>query len=178
MAGEKRTDWRTPRELFDLINSSINDGEGCAVDAAADSSNHLVPDWYGPGSVLGEDALAIPVWASPAWCNPPYDRDIKKWLHKFIQQQAIGKTIIALLPAKTDTNWWHDMVVPYADTLFLKGRVAFEPADDALTDFNPKFASALCIYHSAHQPTVKWLDWRKAIAIKAVRDAQEEDDAR
>lgn len=102
------------------------EGLGFKVDAAADSANHLVDQWYGPGSSLGEDALAVPKWLSPAWCNPPYGKGIEAWLDKFVEQAELGNQVVALLPARVETQWWRKYVVDSkADILFLIGRVPF-----------------------------------------------------
>lgn len=118
---ETFTGWRTPRGLFDLLDRSVR----FAVDAAADEGNHLCEQWYGSGGIQ-EDALLIPQWASPAWCNPPYGKGIEKWLEKFIEQGEMGVQVVALLPARVETRWWADLVVPHADIIFLTGRVPFE----------------------------------------------------
>jgi len=114
--------WRTPKVLFFLIDQAAG---GFVVDAAADGSNHLCPYWYGPGGLV-DDALAVTHWDSPAFCNPPYTRDILVWCEKFAEQARRGNTVIALLPAKTGTQWWAQGVVPYADIIFLTGRIPFE----------------------------------------------------
>jgi phage N-6-adenine-methyltransferase len=119
------TGWRTPRELFEPIALSVG---GFAIDAAADSGNTLLPRWYGPGSELGEDALAEEEWLSPAFCNPPYGKGIEVWLRKFQEQARKGVSVVALLPARVETRWWYELVVPFADILFLVGRVPFERA--------------------------------------------------
>jgi phage N-6-adenine-methyltransferase len=121
------TGWRTPRELFEPIALSVG---GFAIDAAADSGNTLLPRWYGPGSELGEDALAVEEWLSPAFCNPPYGKGIEVWLRKFQEQARKGVSVVALLPARVETRWWYELVVPFADILFLVGRVPFERGCD------------------------------------------------
>ena len=122
------TEWKTPPQLFDIINRAVG---GFKVDAAADQFNHLLPHWYGPGSPLAEDALDPSLsWMSPAWCNPPYGKGITKWLQAFDNQAEKGVSIIALIPASVETEWWNAWVAKglelgICDVIFLVGRVEF-----------------------------------------------------
>ena len=133
---------------------------GFAVDAAADHTNHLCPSWYGPGGVY-EDALSVPEWLSPAFCNPPYGKGIDKWLEKFIEQTSLGVTTVALLPARTESRWWAEGIIGKAEIIFLTGRVPFwKPGLDKPSQ--PDHPSAVCIYSPlgpSAQP--RWLDWRR-----------------
>ena len=149
------TDWGTPKVLFDPLNELLQ----FKVDAAADSSNHLLPEWYGPGSLLGEDALDVPIWLSPAWCNPPYGRGIERWLKKFIEQKELGNRVVALVPARTEVRWWYDYVVPEANIIFLVGRVPFvDPARTKPTQ--PDHGSALLTYEPGSGQNITWIDWK------------------
>ena len=155
---ERFTGWRTPRQLWEPLDQAVG---GFAVDAAADADNHLVADWFGPGSPIGEDALSIDEWPNPAWCNPPYGRGLTKWLDKFNQQASLGVNIIALLPAYVERKWWHEkIIIPGADVIFLVGRVAFEKPG-SLVRSQPRDPSALVIYGPTSAGRVGWLDWRK-----------------
>lgn len=152
----RRDDWQTPPKLFNYIHSTV----GFKVDAAANSVNHLLPDWYGPGSPIAEDALTVPLWASPAWCNPPYGRGINKWLEKFVEQQRLGNIIVALLPASTGTQWWWEWIVPNGEILFLVGRIPFI-VPGRTKPSQPDHDSALVIFDPEPTPgNVAWLDWR------------------
>jgi site-specific DNA-methyltransferase (adenine-specific) len=75
--------------------------------------------------------------------NPPYGKQIVPWLQKAVAevQQGHADRVVALLPARTDTIWWHTYVIPYGIVHFLKGRVRFEGA----THHAP-FPSAVVIY--------------------------------
>ena len=175
-----QTDWRTPARLFEMVNLAVG---GFKVDAAADGSNHLVDLWYGLGSPLGEDALQVEKWLSPAWCNPPYGKGIEKWLDKFIEQGKIGNGVVALLPANIETRWWYEKVYGAgAGILFLVGRVIFErPCPEcggsgrnqesffpcmecketgAIPVGSPRFPSALAFY-GPHEAGVDWVEWKK-----------------
>lgn len=168
--------WQTPRGLYDSLNRAVGyDPEfgtgGFQVDAAADETNHLHPNYYGPGSMLGHepplahDALTVAKWLSPAFCNPPYlkGKAWVQWLDKFVEQKALGVRIVALLPAKVGTEWWHDYVFAQrCDVMFLTGRVPFElPGRTKPTQ--PNHDSALVFYGPETTGTITWLDWRPQV---------------
>lgn len=113
--------WRTPPELFNRLNERFK----FKVDAAASKLDHLLPTWYGPGSEIAENALELKKWHSLVWCNPPYGSALQPFLDKFIEQGGLGVSIVALIPAYTGEHWFTDKVRPYADLIFLKGRVPF-----------------------------------------------------
>lgn len=171
------TSWRTPRRLFDPLSKSVR----FEVDAAADLDNHLVVPWYGPDSPLGEDALQIDSWLSPAWCNPPYGKGLGAWLDKFIEQAELGNSVVALLPAYVERLWWHEKVVKAgADIIFLVGRVAFERGDlveGAKQPNQPRDPSALVLYGPTSTGRVGWLVWKKESSknAKVVSDGDPND---
>lgn len=158
------TDWRTPFSLFNYLKQVVGEN-GFAIDAAADSSNHLCDRWYGPGSIWGTDALAEPKWMSPAWCNPPYSRSIDQWIFKMNEQADLGATIVALLPAKVETKWWYEgIVAKKRDIYFLVGRVPFDPPPSwAAAVDSPKFPSAVVLFAPATKGRIMWWDWKEEV---------------
>ena len=59
--------------------------------------------------------------------NPPYGRDIGKWVKKAYEESLKGAVVVCLIPARTDTKYYHDYIFPYAkDIEFVKGRLKFE----------------------------------------------------
>lgn len=75
---------------------------------------------------LADDGLAQ-AWPGNVWMNPPYGRAISAWLEKARSEVAAGNSrcVTALIPARTDTSWWHDHVVGFADIVLLRGRITF-----------------------------------------------------
>ena len=60
------------------------------------------------------------------WCNPPYGREVGKWVKKAYQSCIHEKaTVVMLLPARTDTKWFHEYIYGKAEIKFLKGRLKF-----------------------------------------------------
>jgi site-specific DNA-methyltransferase (adenine-specific) len=61
-------------------------------------------------------------WNGVVWCNPPYGRNISQWIKKAAESQC---TVVMLLPARTDTKWFHDYVYNNAEIRFIRGRLKF-----------------------------------------------------
>jgi site-specific DNA-methyltransferase (adenine-specific) len=120
--------WTTPREFFDKLNAEFNFG----LDAAALQNSTLVPDnWYGPDhpDPAARDALRID-WnhnsrGRPIWLNPPYGRVIKDWMRKASEVASGGGTVVCLVPARTDTAWWHDYCINAYEIRYIRGRLKF-----------------------------------------------------
>lgn len=87
--------------------------------------------------------------------NPPYGREIAKWIWKAYSERANCKTIVMLVPARTDTSWFHDYIYHEAEIRFLRGRVRFEGAK-----WNAPFPSMVAIYRKIDEelPLLKWFE--------------------
>ena len=61
------------------------------------------------------------------WCNPPYGKDIEAWVKKasYEIKQDYCNFIVMLIPARTDTKWFHNYVLPYSKIFYIKGRIKF-----------------------------------------------------
>lgn len=59
------------------------------------------------------------------WCNPPYGKAIEKWIEKAYDESTKETRVVMLIPARTDTKWFHKYILPYADIYFIKGRLKF-----------------------------------------------------
>ena len=113
MFSSKTDLWETPQDLFDKYNNIYNfETDVCALPENAKCEKFFTPEIDG----LKQD------WTGVCWCNPPYGRQIGKWVEKAAKSFA---TVVMLLPARTDTKWFHDWVLPYGDIEFLKGILKF-----------------------------------------------------
>jgi phage N-6-adenine-methyltransferase len=92
-----------------------------------------------------DNGLTLP-WAGTVFVNPPYGRGLKDWIAKCHHEATCGnvQTIIALIPARTDTSYWHQHVAGRAAILFLRGRLSFGNTGDAAP-----FPSALVLWGSS-----------------------------
>ncbi len=126
--------WETPQWLFDELNTEFH----FTVDVCATAGNAKC-DHYFTRSI---DGLIQP-WHGICWMNPPYGRAIGMWVKKASDSAADGATVVCLLPARTDTGWWHDYVMKSGECRFIRGRVRFSGAGSA------PFPSAVVIFRPA-----------------------------
>ena len=121
MPVSKTDDWSTPKELFDKYDSKYHFG----LDAAASNENKLCENYFGLDHIdpAKRDGLTAE-WAGygTIWCNPPYGRIIGKWVEKAF---TADNTVVLLLPARTDTIWFHELWSRASDIRFIKGRLKF-----------------------------------------------------
>ena len=112
-------EWETPQELFDKLDSEFH----FELDVCANESNHKCDKYY----TKAQDGLSMPWTAECAiWCNPPYGREIGKWVSRAWHASS-DTTVVVLLPARTDTRWFHDYIYkkPNVEVRFIKGRLKF-----------------------------------------------------
>lgn len=112
-----RADWETPRELFERINAVWR----FDLDAASSDANALCTDHF----TAETDGLAQSWEDRRVWVNPPYGRDIGRWVAKAHEESRKGAIVVMLLPARTDTRWWHGHVAHADEVAFFKGRIHF-----------------------------------------------------
>lgn len=85
-----------------------------------------------------------------AFCNPPYGRALGAWVRKAYEEAQAGTTVVLLIPARTDTAYFHDYIYGKAEIRFLRGRLHFEDEDG--NRFPPApFPSMVVIYNGDHQ---------------------------
>lgn len=113
----RKTDlWETPQDLFDKLNTEFHfDLDVCALPENAKCDRYYTPEANG----------LVQVWDGVCWCNPPYGRQIWKWVRKAQISSFLGATVVMLLPARTDTRWFHDYILYRSEIRFLKGRLKF-----------------------------------------------------
>lgn len=133
LAPGKRNEWETPQGLFDALNDEF----GFDLDVCALPENAKCAKFYTPH----DDGLSKP-WAGVVWCNPPYGSAIGKWVEKAAREHAKENNyIVMLLPARTDTKWFHDYLYGKTEIRFIRGRLRFGEATHAAP-----FPSMLCIF--------------------------------
>lgn len=115
VAGD-RDDRATPQAFFDALNAEF----GFTLDAAATHENAKCARYY-----TDEDDGLMQPWDGVVWCNPPYGRGLGEWVKKGYESAQNGATVVMLLPASTDTIWFHEFCL-CAEIRFIKGRLKFE----------------------------------------------------
>lgn len=132
---DERQDYQTPPELFLSLSQEFGPFD---VDVCANEINAQVPRYFSKE----QDGLAQE-WTGRCWMNPPYGRATPAWIKKASESKAL---VVCLIPARTDTRWFHDYVLPRAKTVrFLKGRPKFW-LDGKPTGQGGKFPSMVVVF--------------------------------
>lgn len=129
--------WATPKEWFDYLNLEFKFTlDPCCVEATAKCKKFFTP---------AEDGLSQSWQDERVFMNPPYGRDIPKWLKKAYEEaRDNGALVVCFVPARVDTEWWHRYAVKATEIRFPIGRVKFEGAENmapfpvAVIVFRPK----------------------------------------
>lgn len=136
-------EWATPQPVFDMLAREFPfDLDVCALDSSAKCERYFTPELDG----LAHD------WRGVCWMNPPYGREIGRWVAKARESAEAGATVVCLLPARVDTGWWWDHC-RYGEVRFLRGRLKF---GDATT--GAPFPSAVVVFMPNQIPSVQWWD--------------------
>ena len=113
-------EWATPQDLFDELDREFH----FTLDPASTDENAKCAKHY----TLKDDGLAQDWTGETVFCNPPYGREIGKWVEKCAKSAGGGATVVMLIPARTDTKWFHEYIYGKAKVRFLRGRVKFGEA--------------------------------------------------
>jgi site-specific DNA-methyltransferase (adenine-specific) len=79
---------------------------------------------YDPCPLKGKYGL-LKEWGKRNYINPPYGREITKWIERAYTESLRGNLCVMLLPSRTDTRWWHDFIMKAQEIRFIKGRLKF-----------------------------------------------------
>ncbi len=138
----KNQAWCTPQDLFDKLHLEFN----FQLDPAATKLTTKCANFYTPET----DGLLNP-WTvgedEAVFCNPPYGRAIKDWVKKAYIESQNGTTIVLLIPARTDTTYFHDYIYGRAEIRFLRGRLKFTDDYGTPSKNSAPFPSMLAIYN-------------------------------
>lgn len=116
-------EWPTPSAVYDALNAEFQfNFDPCPLGGTEDGLATLFCSWSG----------------KRVFCNPPYGAGMEKWLQRGLD----AAVAVFLIPARTDTRWFHEWVLPFAREIrFIKGRLKFGDATNAAP-----FPSMLVIY--------------------------------
>lgn len=123
--------WATPQAFYDALHSEF----GFTLDVSATADNAKCRDYF----TVEQDGLSQD-WSGVCWMNPPYGREICAWMRKAYESAQAGATVVCLVPARTDTAWWHDYA-KRGEIRFIRGRLKFGNAQNSAP-----FPSAVVIF--------------------------------
>lgn len=140
MMSSKKMDWQTPKEFFNKLNKEFN----FTLDPATDGTNALCTKFF----TEAQDALAQSWKGEVCYVNPPYGRQLKNWVRKaYEESKDPNTTVVMLIPARPDTNYWHEYVMHSSEIRFVRGRLKFGGGNT--TDPAP-FPSAVVVFRGGH----------------------------
>lgn len=143
-------DYQTPKDFFRAIDAEFH----FTLDAAASADNTLCPNFC----TKKDCGLETPWEGYTVWCNPPYGRwELYKWIEKAARERRKGVTSVLLVPASTETEWFHrwcwDETTQKARTgvevRFIKGRLRFvdpRPKPHSYKGWRPLMSHMLLIF--------------------------------
>lgn len=129
----KSNEWETPQYIFDELNREFN----FTLDPCATNKNHKCKKYF----TIKEDGLNQSWTGEIVFMNPPFGREIKKWIQKAYLESLNKSLVVCLIPAKTDTQYWHDFVMKGDEIRFIKGRLKF-----GQSKVNAPFPSAIVVF--------------------------------
>lgn len=136
-------EWATPADFYAVVDTEFSPVlDVCALASSAKCERYFTPE---------DDGLAQE-WTGVCWMNPPYGAAIGEWVAKAHRSAQDGATVICLVPARTDTAWWHDHCT-HGEVRFLRGRLRFGDAEASAP-----FPSALVVF--GREPSMSNWDWR------------------
>ena len=124
-------EWYTPKDLFDKLDKEFQ----FTLDPCCTELSALCKKFY---TVL-DNGLEQDWSGDTVFMNPPYGREIKDWIKKAYTESKRGATVVCLIPARTDTAYWHDYCCK-GEVRFLRGRLSFSNKGTA------PFPSAVVIF--------------------------------
>jgi len=124
MFSSNSVEWETPIELFNELDKEFI----FTLDPCSTKDNHKCMDYF----TKEDDGLNKDWNYNNVFMNPPYGRNvIDKWIKKAYEESLKDNcVVVALLPVRTDTKWFHDYIIDKAEIRFLKGRLKFSNSKD------------------------------------------------
>lgn len=113
-------EWETPQDFYEKLNDEF----GFTLDPCCQEYNHKCEKYY----TSADDGFNKSWEGETVFCNPPYGREIGKWVKKCYEEaKNDNTTVVMLIPSRTDTKWFHDYIYNQenVEIRFIKGRLKF-----------------------------------------------------
>lgn len=136
-------EWATPQDFYNILNKEFN----FTLDPCATKQNAKCSRYF----TIDDDGLKQDWSKDVVFMNPPYGREIKDWVEKAYRESIKGAIVVCLIPARTDTRYWHDWIFNKASEIrFVKGRLKFGGEKNSAP-----FPSAVIVFDS-NKPITKF----------------------
>lgn len=124
-------EWETPQDTFDALDKEFHFTlDPCSTDENAKCKYHFTEK---------EDGLKRSWGGEIVFCNPPYSQ-ITKWVQKASEERT---TTVMLIPARTNTKWFHKYIYHRTEIRFIKGRLKYSGAK-----YNAPFPTMIVIFRN------------------------------
>lgn len=130
-------EWATPPDFFRELDEEF----GFTLDPCATAANTKCSRFF----TIESDGLSQSWKGAVVFMNPPYGRGIGAWVRK-AWEESVHATVVCLLPARTDTAWWHDYAMN-GEIRFLRGRLKFGGSKNSAP-----FPSAVVVFRRRGTP--------------------------
>ena len=143
MFSSKTGEWATPQDFFDKLNWRFGPFD---LDPCADAYNTKCANFF----TEAENGLSKSWSGFTSFINPPYGRGIDKWIAKaYKETREEGTRAVLLIPARTDTKYWHDFVMKADEVYFVKGRLKFGDSENSAP-----FPSAVVVFDGSNRQQI------------------------
>jgi site-specific DNA-methyltransferase (adenine-specific) len=145
MFSSKSNEWATPQDFYNKLDAEF----GFTLDPCASPTTAKCASYY----TEGDDGLSKDWSGHTVFMNPPYGREQKDWIQKaFREGEKTNTTVVALVPARTDTKAWHNYCMKATEIRFIKGRLKF--GKGASKTNSAPFPSAVVVFSGSPPPKV------------------------
>ena len=143
MFSRKSDEWATPQSFFEELNEEFH----FTLDPCANSENHKCDKWFNKE----QNGLSADWGGDVVFCNPPYS-EIEKWVAKaFYESRKDNTVVVLLIPARTDTKYFHNYILHRSEIRFVKGRLKFGNQKNAAP-----FPSMVVVFRGANIKERTW----------------------
>ena len=148
MFSSKSNDWATPQDFYNQLDAEFEFTlDPCASQASAKCSSFYTTD---------DDGLSKDWEGHTVFMNPPYGRKIGNWIQKAYEEGEKSNTrVVALIPARTDTKYWHNYCMKATEIRFVKGRLKFGQGN---TKNSAPFPSAVVVFSGSPPPKISGME--------------------
>ena len=132
----KTNEWETPRDIYQKLDDEFKFTlDPCCTKETAKCEKFFTKTDDGLSKSWEHDTVFV---------NPPYGREIGGWVRKAYEEFLKGATVVMLIPARTDTKYWHKYIFNKAEVRFMKGRVKF--LQNGIEKQSAPFPTAIVVY--------------------------------
>lgn len=145
LLSSENMNWCTPQDFFNKLDREFH----FVLDAAATEKSAKCARYFTPETDRLSQSWDV---GGAVFCNPPYGRQIGAWVEKaYTEATRGGYTVVLLIPARTDTQYFHDFIYRKAEIRFIRGRLKFTDEEGNAKQSAP-FPSMVVIYRGSGSP--------------------------